>query len=539
MKTTKRINSQNFTWARNPHLTSSGLQRKCACGKSTVGQGECAECNRKRQRLQRRAMNEHIPQTAPLIVSEVLREPGRPLSEGTRNFMESRFGWDFSQVRIHTGAKAAESAQAVNALAYTAGPNVVFNANQFSPGTDNGKSLLAHELAHVVQQKDLSLTNNAAIPIDHANTASEREASQTAKNIITNTPVVPETTLSSPRLQRQDAPIDRRNRIEPDIDLGLDHINTSLNILSGRYRISLGGGLQDPANLLPFFSDPARLRAVLEVGNDCNEAFQNALISVQRDITGDEENLDIGGGTSIRLGSQRVTLGGTLGFNSEGFRSFMITLSSREVSERVPERCRISPPAPPSRSEEPPGDRDRQRGGEEDSERDRGGGGGETPPAPSPLPALTIHFFYDSTIRRPESNDNFQMIARTLQRYSPLHVYLGGHASLEGTERYNLQLSQRRAEAIRDDLIRLDIDASRIHISWYGESAPVAAEPPIDQYIPSPSLERVRNQNRRVEARFFDPSGQLRDLETPLRLETGNLQLPPNSPSLLDTELRL
>jgi hypothetical protein len=66
--------------------------------------------------------------------------------------MEPRFGFDFSGVRIHDGPQAAESARAVNALAYTHGRNIVFNAGQYAPVSDRGRHLLAHELAHVVQQ---------------------------------------------------------------------------------------------------------------------------------------------------------------------------------------------------------------------------------------------------------------------------------------------------------------------------------------------------------------------------------------------------
>jgi LysM repeat protein len=92
------------------------------------------------------------PDVVPPIVHEVLRSPGRPLDVATRAFMEPRFGHDFSQVRIHADAKAAESARAVNALAYTVGRDVVFGAARYEPGTEAGRRLLAHELAHVVQQ---------------------------------------------------------------------------------------------------------------------------------------------------------------------------------------------------------------------------------------------------------------------------------------------------------------------------------------------------------------------------------------------------
>jgi Domain of unknown function (DUF4157) len=75
-----------------------------------------------------------------------------------RGFMEPRFGRDFSQLRVHTDAKAAGSAQAIDAAAYTVGQEVVIGAGQYAPGTAEGRRLLAHELTHVVQQA------SAAIP---------------------------------------------------------------------------------------------------------------------------------------------------------------------------------------------------------------------------------------------------------------------------------------------------------------------------------------------------------------------------------------
>jgi Domain of unknown function (DUF4157) len=69
--------------------------------------------------------------------------------------MEPRFRHDFSQITVHTDARAVESAQVVNALAYTVGQNVVFNAGQYTPETITGKRLIAHELTHVVQQNSL------------------------------------------------------------------------------------------------------------------------------------------------------------------------------------------------------------------------------------------------------------------------------------------------------------------------------------------------------------------------------------------------
>jgi hypothetical protein len=88
------------------------------------------------------------------IVSEVLRSPGHPLDTATRDFMEPRFGHDFSRVRMHTDARAAESARAVGALAYTVGQDVVFGAKEYAPASQHGRGLLAHELAHTIQQRN-------------------------------------------------------------------------------------------------------------------------------------------------------------------------------------------------------------------------------------------------------------------------------------------------------------------------------------------------------------------------------------------------
>ena len=77
---------------------------------------------------------------------------GQPMDAVTRSFMEARFGVDFGHVRVHTDGRAAESARAADALAYTVGPNVVFADSQFAPDTAVGQRLLAHELTHVVQQ---------------------------------------------------------------------------------------------------------------------------------------------------------------------------------------------------------------------------------------------------------------------------------------------------------------------------------------------------------------------------------------------------
>jgi outer membrane protein OmpA-like peptidoglycan-associated protein len=129
------------------------VQRQtCACGKVAGPDGMCEACKQKRLNIQRKASGEGAQPAAPPIVHEVLCSPGQPLDVATRAFFEPRFGTDFDQVRVHTDAKAAESARAVKALAYTVGQNIVFREGLYAPGTSGGQRLLAHELVHIVQQ---------------------------------------------------------------------------------------------------------------------------------------------------------------------------------------------------------------------------------------------------------------------------------------------------------------------------------------------------------------------------------------------------
>lgn len=102
--------------------------------------------------LQRATPGAPGQQAAPPIVHEVLRSPGQPLDAATRAFFEPRFGYDFSQVRVHFDERAADSARALDALAFTVGQHVVFGASQYAPTSPSVRTLLAHELAHVIQQ---------------------------------------------------------------------------------------------------------------------------------------------------------------------------------------------------------------------------------------------------------------------------------------------------------------------------------------------------------------------------------------------------
>jgi hypothetical protein len=97
----------------------------------------------------------------PGIVYDVLNSSGRPLDTDVKDFMELRFGKDFGQVRVHVDGRAADSAGAVNALAYTVGQDIVFGSGRYLPQTGEGRRLLAHELAHVAQQRPSRQTSHA------------------------------------------------------------------------------------------------------------------------------------------------------------------------------------------------------------------------------------------------------------------------------------------------------------------------------------------------------------------------------------------
>ncbi len=147
-----------------------GILRKCACGGSSSG--KCKDCLEKRAEqltaapvIQRRASGGDTGMSeAPPIVDDALRSPGQPLDPSVRPLMETRFGHDFSDVRVHTDSVAEESANAVDALAYTTGNHIAFAANRYAPGTSAGRKLLAHELTHVLQQQSGTLARQAAPP---------------------------------------------------------------------------------------------------------------------------------------------------------------------------------------------------------------------------------------------------------------------------------------------------------------------------------------------------------------------------------------
>lgn len=124
------------------------LKSKCACG------GGCPRCAKEQEALQKKekVASQSVGATPKAAVSEVLNSPGVIMAPETQQFMEAHFNRDFGNVRIHTDGRAANSADMLNARAYTRKNDIVFGPGQYRPETRDGKRLLAHELTHVVQQ---------------------------------------------------------------------------------------------------------------------------------------------------------------------------------------------------------------------------------------------------------------------------------------------------------------------------------------------------------------------------------------------------
>ncbi|HEX8180803.1 MAG TPA: DUF4157 domain-containing protein [Pyrinomonadaceae bacterium] len=180
------------------------LQRQadqCACG------GGCPRCRTKGQ-----AGGAHTaqPESAATLVQRVLGTDGQPLDAQLRAGMETRFGHNFADVRVHTDAAAAASAQAVAANAYTVGRNIVFGAGRYAPQTTAGQRLIAHELTHTLQQQPGTagrLMPSGAPEIVSPHDASEQQADSVAERIASGATVAPlaPVALSAPRLARQPA----------------------------------------------------------------------------------------------------------------------------------------------------------------------------------------------------------------------------------------------------------------------------------------------------------------------------------------------
>jgi Domain of unknown function (DUF4157) len=131
-------------------LIGSSLQRKCS---------HCEEEEKRRKPVMRKTESGYGGMQVSSSFASSLnasKGSGAPISQGTRSFMENAFSTDFSAVRVHTGGQASQMSKGINAKAFTHGNDIYFDEGQYDPGSGEGKSLLAHELTHTVQQDGMS-----------------------------------------------------------------------------------------------------------------------------------------------------------------------------------------------------------------------------------------------------------------------------------------------------------------------------------------------------------------------------------------------
>lgn len=151
---------------------------------------------------------------APPLVTEALRSGGQPLDDESRALMESRLGHNFGQVRVHADEDAARSAAAVQSLAYTVGSDIVFGSGQYAPNTSDGQRLIAHELTHVVQQRDM--TTGGPLTVGPVDDAYEREAEATAQYISDGGSVLGQSSMMGAQaVQREATRLQRTPSLNP------------------------------------------------------------------------------------------------------------------------------------------------------------------------------------------------------------------------------------------------------------------------------------------------------------------------------------
>ena len=166
---------------------------------------ECPECKSEKERLIQ-GKSARVSRSSSSVSDNILNHlgPGRSLDAVTTNLMEQRFGHDFSHVRVHTNAQAAESAQSFDAQAYTVGHHIVFDQGMYRPNSHAGRLLLAHELTHVVQQRRNG--GHTAGLLDHPGDAHETVANRITNAMSSGQSVTGIATGTVPAIQRQSRP---------------------------------------------------------------------------------------------------------------------------------------------------------------------------------------------------------------------------------------------------------------------------------------------------------------------------------------------
>lgn len=425
---------------------------------------------------------ENNAQPSLKVGSQAYLIPGgsQPLPSTVRTFFEPRFGFDFSQVRIHADRYAHNAARSINAKAFTLGKDIVFGAGEYQPESNRGKRLLAHELTHVIQQNSIS------------------------RNVIQRAPGPPPVPGPPP----EELP-------DPDIECRVG--------IAALFRRVLSGDEAAATKILDCCAE-------IPVGGGCTSqvvAAAQKLLKKRR-------------GSGKRDPAKCSLIRGFRAADSPGLEGQCCEKGTvanqnccfpvRITKEALFPECCLPPQEP---------DHEKKKCVDPPSfvPKPLGPVSPKTPTPkgtqkPSRLSPMVIFFFFDSTIRRPESNTGFDILLSILKAIPRLRVQITGHTSQEGSAEYNLQLGQKRADAIQSELVIAGIDRSRITTLSLGKSVPAVPEPPVEGSSPLPGVEDIRNQNRRVEVAFIDPKGEFAPSTPPVTLRKPELRLPAPRPSL-------
>ena len=394
------------------------VQRKCAAcgGQPQQGKPNCAACEAEEMGIQRQPAAAAAPSASP---SPAVPTPGdgAPLAADLRSFFEPRFDRDFGDVRIHTGAQAAASAHSLAALAYTQGHDVVFGEGQYAPGTSAGRRLLAHELAHVVQQSDA---------------AEARERIQRQPQEEEELPDAPPEVEPLPPVEPPGP--------EPEFECKFDIFKLEAECCApvpGVGRVCA----PDPVTLMK------KIREALAKMGKKKPGKAPSTIG----ICPPERQIPTPAPPPFRAGG--CCSEGTF-WSGHGCRSIPIgpcenvECKEDEINIGIPPCCR-----PRAKKEEPP------------------------PPPPPKERVIGSHevFFqfdrpagestssteFDRALTG-EGKTNFELLVEQLKADPALKVQLVGAASTEGPEDYNFDLAKRRALAVANALERAGIDRSRV-----------------------------------------------------------------------------
>lgn len=278
---------------------SRRLQRQCDCGNHSADGGECESC--KKKKLQRKpSMGSGPANVIPDSVHEVLGRPGRALDPDVRGFMEPRFRQNFSGVRVHADAQAAKSARDVGAYAYTVGSHVVFGHGQYAPSTETGRRLLAHELAHTVQQA----TGTARSGIAPADDPSEAEADRAAESVLSGGR--PDLSLAGGNLQRQVRTFPGLEA--PPTGTPYDHATRLMASVYGS--TTLDGFATGSAQLLPWHHTDLRATATAIHALLLQYSLSTVRVTGHADTVGSEaSNLTLGTARAEAVKAELVALG--------------------------------------------------------------------------------------------------------------------------------------------------------------------------------------------------------------------------------------